>query len=110
LRVALAARPQNLEVRAAWLRAWQHGSAPGAALVSAAAMPLRDAERAVVAGWAAREQDGAGAQRGLDDALAAVPRGDPLHGEAVRLRIDAPLRGRHPPAPREAARPPAAHP
>ena len=84
--------PRHVEARAALLRLSARSLAEGGKPERLLAPPLSDAERAIAAGWAARERDRSGAALlALDPALAAIPREHPLAIEASRLRIQARL-------------------
>ena len=99
---ALAEAPRHEEARAALLRlsVRRVERGDGERLLEP---PLSDAERAVTAGWRARElDDGGEALRALEPSLAEVPLRHPLQIEATRLRIRWRLRSGEPERVREA--------
>ncbi len=89
VRQALEANPERPEARAsAYLLA-----ALQASEAIEISPPYRDAEAAIAAALVARDADSLETFRGLDDQLAGIAWGDPLHRAALELRIVARARG-----------------
>jgi spermidine synthase len=100
---ALREAPMHREARAALLRLSLPELRRGLDPLDLVEAPLDDAERAVAAGWGAREAGVLAPLRALEPALAAVPPLHPLAEDANRLRAEWRIASGDPRLAREAA-------
>jgi spermidine synthase len=85
---ALREAPRHRETRAALLRLSLPELRKGLDPLELVEAPLDAAERAVIAGWRARDAGGLASLRALEPALVSVPPLHPLAGDANRLRAE----------------------